>query len=73
MAILLEVAQRTIMLELDYPSGPWTGFFNYGAGLQPNAMDLFLNFGRGMVSGDGFDGVGQFVVSGGYDGEGQCH
>ena len=60
------------MPELDYPSGPWTGFYNYGSGLGPHPMDLFLNFSGGRVFGDGLDEVGQFSISGGFDDDGQC-
>lgn len=37
-------------------------------------MDLFLDFSSGRISGDGVDGVGQFVIAGSYDGDsGECH
>jgi hypothetical protein len=49
-----------------YPSGPWTGFYNY----QPkdkHRMDLHLTFSNGKISGEGNDNVGQFVIKGHYD------
>jgi hypothetical protein len=60
------------MAELEYPSGHWTGFYNYGRGSRPHPMDLILNFSGGRISGDGHDEVGGFVVAGGYDGGGEC-
>jgi hypothetical protein len=61
------------MPEHDYPSGPWTGFFDYGQGLHPEPMDLVLNFSAGRITGSGQDPVGGFVISGGYDNAGECH
>jgi len=63
---------RTAMSEHDYPSGPWTGFYNYGRGVFPQPMDLFLNFSGGRITGEGRDPVGGFVIAGGYDDDGQC-
>jgi hypothetical protein len=37
-------------------------------------MDLQLTFANGVLSGDGTDDVGPFLVKGGYDaGTGECH
>src|SRR5688572_9750786 len=49
-----------------YPSGPWTGFYNYRP-TEKHRMDLHLTFCNGKVSGEGTDNVGQFVVKGNYD------
>jgi hypothetical protein len=49
-----------------FPSGPWTGFYNY----QPrdkHRMDLHLQFAHGKMSGEGNDDVGRFVIKGNYD------
>jgi hypothetical protein len=54
------------MSDTMYPSGPWTGFYNY----QPkdkHRMDLHLNFSSGKIAGEGTDDVGQFVIKGQYD------
>ncbi len=61
------------MEKLDYPSGPWTGFFDYGKGAHPFPMDLILNFSGGRITGEGHDPVGGFVISGEYTDGGECH
>lgn len=55
------------MSDSDFPSGPWTGFFNYRAGGRRHRTDLSLSFANGRMTGDGTDGVGPFIVSGHYD------
>jgi hypothetical protein len=49
-----------------FPSGPWTGFYNYYPG-DRHRMDLTLTFANGAMSGDGVDDVGRFLVKGRYD------
>jgi hypothetical protein len=49
-----------------FPSGPWTGFYNYAPG-DRHRMDLHLTFGDGKMSGDGNDDVGAFLIRGQYD------
>lgn len=62
------------MSEMTFPSGPWTGFYNYGVGTGRYRMDLSLTFSNGTISGDGIDNVGQFLISGHYDGQsGECY
>ena len=34
-----------------YPSGPWTGYYNYGPG-ERHRMELGLTFVRGAMTGD---------------------
>jgi len=51
-----------------FPSGPWTGFYNYQPG-DRHRMDLHLSFANGRLSGDGNDDVGQFSIRGRYDAE----
>lgn len=57
-----------------FPSGPWTGFF-----LQPqlpgrHLMELRLTFQSGVMTGEGRDWVGPFVVRGRYNlGDGTCY
>ena len=49
-----------------FPSGPWTGFYNYSP-KDKHRMDLNLTFASGRMSGGGSDDVGQFKVHGQYD------
>jgi hypothetical protein len=59
------------MSEMDFPSGPWTGFYNYRSSTRKHRMDLILAFADGMISGDGNDDIGEFVVTGRFD-EANC-
>jgi hypothetical protein len=49
-----------------FPSGPWTGFYNYGPG-DRHRMDLALTFANGGLGGDGADDIGAFLIKGRYD------
>ena len=51
-----------------FPSGPWTGFYNYRPG-DRHRMDLELTFREGRIEGVGVDDVGRFVIRGRYDAE----
>ena len=56
-----------------FPSGPWTGFYNYGPG-DRHRMDLALTFTSGALRGDGNDDIGAFRVQGRYDAAKlECH
>lgn len=56
-----------------YPSGPWTGFYNYQPG-DRHRMDLDLTFGNGSLSGTGVDDVGNFLIRGRYEASaGECY
>ena len=62
------------MSEALFPSGPWTGFYNYRPGGHRHRMDLTLTFAKGQMDGDGRDDVGGFLIKGRYDGSsGDCH
>lgn len=54
------------MSDDQFPSGPWTGFYNYQPG-QRHRMDLHLTFACGRLTGDGNDDVGRFTIRGRYD------
>ena len=56
----------TTMSDADFPSGPWTGFYNYRPS-DRHRMDLHLSFANGIMSGDGNDDVGRFLIKGRYD------
>lgn len=59
---------------MDFPSGPWTGFYNYGRSTRKHRMDLVLMFADHSISGDGDDDIGQFVVSGRFnETNGECY
>jgi hypothetical protein len=63
-------------LETDprFPSGPWTGFFLQPALPGRHRMELRLTFKSGVVTGEGRDWVGNFVIRGRYSIEdGKCH
>ena len=49
-----------------FPSGPWTGFYNYSP-KEKHRMDLDLTFAAGKLSGDGNDDIGRFMIHGQYD------
>jgi len=49
-----------------FPSGPWTGFYQYGP-RDKHAMDLSLAFNNGRMTGDGGDDVGRFTINGRFD------
>jgi hypothetical protein len=56
-----------------FPSGPWTGFYNYQPG-DRHRMELGLTFANGLMSGDGVDDVGRFLIKGRYDtASRECH
>ena len=56
-----------------YPSGPWTGFYNYEP-KDKHPMDLHLSFAGGRVTGEGNDSVGAFVIKGQYCSQSaECH
>ena len=56
-----------------FPSGPWRGFYNYQPG-DRHAMDLDLTFANGLMSGDGRDDIGLFLIKGKYDAQSrECH
>jgi hypothetical protein len=56
-----------------YPSGPWTGFYNYRPG-DRHRMELELTFANGSLSGTGTYDVGRFLIKGRYDaGAGECY
>jgi hypothetical protein len=56
-----------------YPSGPWVGFYNYQPG-DRHRMQLHLTFSNGMMSGDGNDDIGRFLIKGRFDSQtAECH
>ena len=57
-----------------FPTGPWTGFYNYTGPKDKHRMDLHLTFSKGRISGAGNDNIGRFSISGNYDAAThECH
>ena len=57
-----------------FPSGPWTGFFLQKAVPGKHLMDLRLTFAQGVLTGEGRDWVGDFILRGQYElATGKCH
>ncbi len=64
-------------LETDprFPSGPWTGFYLQKI-IPPgkHMMELRLTFSQGVLTGEGRDKVGNFILRGKYTlDDGRCH
>lgn len=50
----------------DFPSGPWTGYYQYPNG-ERSPQDLMLLFQNGRMTGSGQDEYGEFQIQGTYD------
>lgn len=62
-----------LMSEHQFPSGPWVGFFTCPGIPSKSMMDLMLEFKNGVMTGEGADWVGRFVISGHYSEQsGEC-
>src|SRR5262245_66428660 len=48
----------------DYPSGPWTGYYQQSG--RRVRQDLDLRFANGVLTGTGSDSAGRFTVRGRY-------
>lgn len=56
-----------------FPSGQWVGFFTYSFESRRHLMDLILEFRNGLISGEGADGIGLFIIAGTYNAQaGEC-
>ena len=66
MTSLLVVATKPTMDDDLFPSGPWTGFYNYTGPEDRHRMDLHLEFVKGRMAGDGTDNIGLFLIKGSY-------
>jgi hypothetical protein len=63
-------------LETDerFPSGPWTGYWLQNTHPGRNMMELRLTFQNGVMTGEGRDWIGDFLIRGRYDvADGKCH
>jgi hypothetical protein len=62
------------MTAMEFPSGPWAGFYNYGNSAGKHRMDLVLTFVNQNISGNGRDDIGMFLVAGRFnDTSGECY
>ena len=69
-------AEQAPHLETDprFPSGPWVGFFLQKEIPGRHTMELRLTFQAGVMTGEGRDYVGSFLVAGRYNlDDGKCH
>ena len=56
-----------------FPSGPWCGFFLMSHLPGRHQMELHLTFRQGVMTGEGRDRIGSFLIRGRYQVEdGQC-
>jgi hypothetical protein len=57
-----------------FPSGPWTGFFLMDHWPGRHQMELHLSFRQGVMTGEGRDRIGPFLIRGKYNlDDGKCH
>jgi hypothetical protein len=57
-----------------FPSGPWTGFFLMEHWPGRHQMELHLSFRQGVMTGEGRDRIGPFLIRGRYSlDDGKCH
>jgi len=62
------------MTEELFPSGPWLGFYTYSGDRGRHRMDLGLTFANCIITGEGNDDIGAFVIRGRYDAKTkECH
>lgn len=59
------VAMDAAATEQDFPSGPWTGFYQHGGRRCPQHLEL--TFDGGVIRGGGWDNIGEFTIKGSYD------
>lgn len=68
--------ETRVDLETDrrFPSGRWIGFFLQKEVPGRHQMELLLTFRAGVLTGEGRDRVGRFLVRGKYDlADGKCY
>jgi hypothetical protein len=57
-----------------FPSGPWQGFFLMPSWPGRHTMELHLDFRQAVMSGEGRDMIGEFLIRGKYNiDDGKCH
>lgn len=58
-----------------FPSGPWLGFYTYSCRHQNrHRQDMSLSFANNVITGEGNDDIGPFIIKGRYDATTkECH
>jgi hypothetical protein len=57
-----------------FPSGPWQGFFLMAHWPGRHTMELHLHFHKGVMTGEGRDMIGDFIIRGKYNiNDGKCY
>ncbi len=65
--------ESQIEIDSRFPSGPWCGFFLMSHLPGRHQMELHLTFRQGVMTGEGRDQIGAFLIRGRYQVEdGQC-
>lgn len=69
-----EDSRPTVETDERFPSGRWLGFYLQRGVSGRQRMELHLQFSHGVLSGEGRDTIGEFLIRGSYDIEdGRCH
>ena len=67
-------SQPLVETDPRFPSGPWRGFFLMDHWPGRHQMELILTFRQGVITGEGRDFVGTFLIRGRYNlDDGKCH
>jgi hypothetical protein len=65
--------QPPVETDPNFPSGPWQGYFLMPHLPGRHRMELHLNFRQGVMTGEGRDMIGPFLIRGKYSlGDGKC-
>lgn len=71
---LFTTGQLPVESDSRFPSGPWHGFFLMSHAPGRHKMELHLTFRQGVMSGEGRDMIGAFLIRGKYSlDDGKCH
>jgi hypothetical protein len=66
--------QPPVETDSRFPSGPWQGFFLMAHWPGRHTMELHLTFRQGVMTGEGRDMIGSFLIRGKYNtDDGKCH
>ncbi len=66
--------QPPVETDSRFPSGPWQGFFLMAHWPGRHTMELHLTFCQGVMTGEGRDMIGSFLIRGKYNtDDGKCH